>query len=114
MAIHLGETLSFWGTPGFDEVFKRSLSQQAAELPLQQALASSSSVADTPVTVVVLGAEDRGAVISVRAGIFYEGVVGGCACAGDPAPDTANAEYCTVLLDIDKSNGIASCTLAGQ
>lgn len=111
MALHFSEALSFWGTPYFDEAFKRSLMQQATELPLQQALSVSSSVADAPITVVVLRAEALGAVIRVRAGIFYEGEVGGCSCAGDPAPETVNTEHCVLLLDIDRSTGEASCQL---
>lgn len=109
--MHLGEALSFWGSPHFDAAIKRALSEQAHELPLQQALSVSSSVAATPITVTVLGATDCGAVIRVRVGIFYEGVTGGCACAGDPAPETVNTEYCVLSLDIDKSNGSTSCRL---
>jgi hypothetical protein len=109
--IQLNEALQVWGSPEFATVLKQSLMRQAAHLPLQQALTASSSVADKPVTVVVLGATESAATISVRAGIFYEGVTGGCACAGDPAPDTSNNEYCVVLLDIDRSSGLASCRL---
>ena len=114
MVLHLGEAVSFWGGPRFDEALKLSLLQQTDRLPLQQALTASSSVADTPITIMVLGAEERGGQIRVRAGIFYEGVTGGCACAGDPSPDTTNAEYCVVQIDIDKSSGAASCVLIGN
>lgn len=109
--IQLKEALQAWDSPEFAAVLRQSLMQQAAHLPLQQALSVSSSVVATPITVTVLGATDCGAVIRVRVGIFYEGVTGGCACAGDPAPETVNTEYCVLSLDIDKSNGSASCRL---
>lgn len=111
MALHLGEALPFRGTPQFDEVIKRLLKQQVGSLPLQQALSVSSSVAATPITVTVLGIEDCSAVLRVRVGIFYEGLVGGCACAGDPVPETVNNEYCVLSLDIDRSTGATSCQL---
>lgn len=111
MALHLGEALPFRGTPQFDDAIKRLLKQQVGRLPLQQALSLSSSVPDSPVAVTVLGTSDCGAVLRVRVGIFYEGLVGGCACAGDPAPETVNNEYCVLSLDIDRSTGAASCQL---
>jgi len=109
--IQLKEALQSWGSPGFAAVLKQSLMQQAELLPLQQALSASSSVAATPITVTVLGTADAGALLRVRVGIFYEGEVGGCACAGDPAPEAVNNEYCVLSLDIDRSTGMASIRL---
>lgn len=112
--IQLHKALNAWATPQFETVLKQELAQQAAQLPLGQALSSSSSVADTPITVVIHSAADQGGAIRVKAGIFYEGLVGGCSCAGDPTVDSENAEYCEVLLEIDKASAAATVTLAAD
>ena len=107
----LDKALGAWGTPEFESVLKQELAQHAQELPLQQALASSSSVADAPVTVLVHNIADLGGSIRVKAGIFYEGLLGGCSCANDPTPESNYTEYCEVQLDIDKASAIATVTL---
>jgi hypothetical protein len=112
--IRLEHALDAWATPEFEMVLKQELAQQAAQLPLQQGLSSSSSVADTRITVVIHSAVDQGNVIRVKAGIFYEGLVGGCSCAGDPTTDSENTEYCEVLLDIDKVSAAAAVTLLAE
>jgi hypothetical protein len=111
VTMKLNKTVNAWTTPQFDAVLKQELVQQAGQLPLQQGLSASSSVADTPITVVVHSAVDQGSAIRVRAGIFYEGLVGGCSCAGDPTIDSENTEYCEVQLDIDKATAITIVTL---
>ena len=101
--IRLDKALSVWGTPDFDNVLKQEVAQLGPNhLPLQQGLRSSSSVVDSPITVMIQSVADRGDVIRVKAGILYEGVIGGCSCADDPTPLSENAEYCEVQLDIDK------------
>ncbi len=110
----LQKSLSAWGAPDFESVLKGELAQHADELPLQQALAHGSSVAETPVTVLVQRALDAGGAIHVQAGIFYESLLGGCACANDPTPESPYTEYCEVELDIDKASGAASVTLLGE
>jgi hypothetical protein len=99
-----------WGSPSFAEVLKRELASKAAHLPLQQALAHSSSVAETPITVMVEGVADGG---KATVGIFYEGIVAGCSCADDPTPNNLNAEYCRLLLEIDTDTAECSVSLAG-
>lgn len=112
--IRLEHTLDAWATPEFEAVLKQDLAQHAGELPLQQGLSSSSSVADTPITVIIHSAVDQGKVIRIKAGIFYEGLVGGCSCAGDPTTDSENAEYCEVELDIDKVSATTAVTLVAE
>ncbi len=107
----LEQSLSAWGTPEFEPVFKRELAQHAGDLPLQQALTHSSTVADTPVTVLLQRAAEAGGAIRVRAGIFYEGLLGGCACANDPTPESPYTEYCELELDIDRASGAAQVRL---
>lgn len=112
--IQLDNVLQAWGKPEFEALLKQELARQAGLLPLQQGLSCSSSVADTPITAVILGMADLGDVIRVKAGIFYEGLVGGCSCAGDPTIDSEYTEYCEVQLDIDKATAAAAVVLLGE
>lgn len=107
----LERSLAAWGTPGFDAALKGELAQHAADLPLQQALAHSSTVADTPITVLLQRAAEEPGAIRVRAGIFYEGLLGGCACANDPTPESPYTEYCEVEVAIDVASGAARVRL---
>jgi hypothetical protein len=101
--VKFDKALRAWETPGFEPVLKQEIEQLGAnQLLLQQALSNSSSVSDEPVTVVIINVAEMGDVIRVKAGIFYRGVIGGCSCADDPAPDNEIDEYCEVQLDIDK------------
>lgn len=108
---NLRKSLMAWGSPEFEAVLKDELAGQAEALPLQRALARSSAVADTPVSVLLQRAADEGGAIRVKAGIFFEGLQGGCACANDPTPESPVTEYCEVEVDIDKSSGEAKVTL---
>ncbi len=112
--IRLDKALIAWATPEFDAVLKQELAQQAGQLPLQLGLSSGSSVADTPITVLIHSAADTGSAIRVKIGIFYEGVVGGCACANDPTPDSEYTEYCEAQLDIDKASAATAVTLVTE
>jgi len=104
--------LSVWGSADFDCHFKTMLEQlDHAQLPLQQALAYTSYPSDEPIRVVVISAESDSSTIHVRAMIFYSGIIAGCSCADDPTPVEAQAESCTVLVDIDHQSGTATISL---
>jgi hypothetical protein len=110
--IQLGKSLQAWGTPEFASVLKQEIEQASAEqLPLQQGLSLSSSVADTPFTVVIHGASEQSGMIRVKAAILYQGMIGGCSCAGDPTPDNEIDEHCEVQLDIDRATAVATVSL---
>ncbi len=109
--LKLEKSLAAWGTAEFESVLKRELAQHADELPLQQALTQSSSVAEAPVSVLVQSVSDSGNAIRAKVGIFYEGMIGGCACANDPTPESNYTEYCELLLELDKANAAAKVTL---
>lgn len=110
--IRLGQTLQAWGTPCFTDVLKQQVAQlDAAQLPLQQGLATGNYVADAPITLVVHSVAELDAVIRVKTGIFYQGVLGGCSCVDDPTPVSDINEYCEVQLDIDKSTAETIVTL---
>lgn len=109
--IRLEHALRAWGTPEFESVLKQEMARQADELPLQQGLATGNYVADAPVTIVINRVSDAGQTIRVLAGIFYQGVIGGCSCTDDPTPVSEINEYCEVRLDIDKASADASIYL---
>ncbi len=109
--LQLVDSLKSWGTPSFETVLKQELSRQADQLPLQQALMSSSSVADTPITVMLYGAVESVNGLCVCVGIFFHGVTGGCNCADDPTPLEEANEYCKFQLDIDKMTADTTITL---
>jgi hypothetical protein len=110
----LHQSVRAWGSPGFEAALKQELAQKVDELPLQQALAVSSSVAEVPVTVLIQSVAEAGDAIRVKAGIFYEGLIGGCSCANDPTPDSSYTEYCELLLEIDKASAVTKVTLLTQ
>ncbi|MEZ5451575.1 MAG: hypothetical protein R3E93_01970 [Thiothrix sp.] len=101
--IKLPELLQVWDTPGFAQTFTTTIQQLAiADLPLQQALAHSSHVSDSPRTVVILDSSASDGHIRIKAGIFYAGLIAGSCCADDPSPACEQTEYCEVLFDIDR------------
>ena len=109
--LRLPDALRAWGTPDFEAVLKRELAEHADELPLQQGLAVSNYVVDAPITVVIHSKDQTDGTIRVKAGIFYKGIVMGCACEGDPTPAPENTEYCVVLLEIDNTTAATGVTL---
>jgi len=110
--VKLEKSLSAWGTPDFTTILKQEILQlDTALLPLQQGLSGSSSVSDAPITVIVHSVTEVENVLRVRAGIFYQGIIGGCSCADDPTPDSDINEYCEVQLDIDRVSAITTIAL---
>lgn len=110
--IKLEQSVRAWGTPDFQDTLKQEIAQYADRLPLQQGLSTGNYVTDAPVTVAINSAVESGAVIRIRAGIFFRSVIGGCSCADDPTPVSEINEYCEVQLDIVKAT--AETTVAIQ
>lgn len=112
--IRLTNALSAWGTPAFESVIKQEIEQlPAAQLPLQQGLKTGSYALDGHKAMIIGAAEEAG-VIRVKAGIFYSGILTGCACADDPTPVNEESEYCVVQLAIDKSTAETTITLLAE
>lgn len=102
--LRLPKSLNAWGSPAFKDVLKQEVEQlDRQHLPLQQGLSHSSQVTDRPIQVMVISVTEEAAQISVKAGIFYTGVIAGCNCSDDPSPIDEQNEYCVVQLDIDKA-----------
>lgn len=112
--MQLAQSLQAWGSPQFEAVLKQEIARQAEELPLQQGLATGNYVADTPLTIIINSIAADDGVIHVRAGVFYQSVIGGCSCADDPTPASEINEYCEVRLDIDKATAMAAVALVMQ
>ena len=111
--IRLDKALSAWGTPDFATVLKQEVAQLGADrLPLQQGLSVGSYVTADPVTVMINSVAETESLIRVKAGIFYQSVIAGCSCEGDPTPTSENAEYCEIQLDIDKATAVTAIALA--
>ena len=112
--MRFAQSLQAWGSPQFEAVLKQEIARQAAELPLQQGLATGNYVADAPVSVIINRVAGEGDTIRVLAGVFYQSVIGGCSCADDPTPVSEINEYCEVQLDIDKATTTAAVALVTQ
>jgi hypothetical protein len=111
----LNNALSAWGAPNFVEILKQEVAQLGADhLPLQQGLTTGNYVSDAPITVSIHSAKEVDTVIRVRAGIFYQGIIGGCSCTDDPTPISDINEYCEVQLDIDRTSAVTLVTLVTE
>lgn len=92
-----------YGTPDFAQVFVETVQRMdAADLPLQQGLRQSNYVSPSPHRVVILASEATEKTITVRAGIFYAGIVAGSCCSDDPAPMCEQTEHCELYFTIDR------------
>lgn len=111
----LPRTLAAWNTGEFETVFKRELEAvDAACLPLQAGLSYSSSVADEAFRVVPIAARETAGGLLVKAGVFYGGLTGGCACSDDPTPLSPQTEYCVLVFEIEAPSGAARVALAPE
>ena len=113
--IRLPKSLAAWGTPEFNTVLKHELEHLPPDaLPLQAGLSASSYVIDRAITAMVIDAHAHAGGVRAKVGIFYSGILGGCACADDPTPVNENSEYCVVQLDIDPSTAETIATLLNE
>ncbi|MHB0973597.1 MAG: hypothetical protein ACYC0P_05060 [Thiobacillus sp.] len=111
----LPKSLHAWNTPAFRDVLKREIEQlDAATLPLQQGLSSSSHVTDRPFQAMIISVGEDAGLIRAKAGIFYTGVIAGCSCADDPTPIDEQTEYCVVQFDIDRTTAETTVTLLAE
>ena len=110
--IRFTNTITAWGTPNIEDILKAEIEQlEAAQLPLQQGLTTSSYVTDSGHKAMIISVSDRAGFIRVKAGIFYSGVIAGCSCADDPTPIDEHNEYCEVQFDINKATAETTIVL---
>jgi len=111
-SIQLTQALSAWQSDDFEKILQHEIEElDPALLPLQQALSQGNYVADDKFNVMVIHVSEDPALIHVKTGIFYKGVIAGCSCADDPAPVDSLNEYCELLFDINKRNAETTVTL---
>jgi len=110
--VRLQKSAGAWGAPQFNEVLKAELESLGEdELPLHEGLSTGSYVTDHKRQAMIISVADCGERIRAKAGIFYTGILTGCACADDPTPVNEESEYCELQLDIDKRTGEAAVVL---
>jgi hypothetical protein len=110
--IRLPNSLAAWPSVAFAEVLRNEVEQlDSAALPLQAGLSNGSYVAGERFSAMFIGAVETGNCIEAKVGVFYAGIVAGCNCADDPTPVEPLAEYCEILISIDRATAEASCTL---
>jgi hypothetical protein len=113
MPFSLPNSQQAWDTPEFSGVFCDEVKQlPIAQLPLQHALSMGSHVVDRPPQVMVLAHESSQTHLIVRAGVFFNSVLGGCNCADDPTPMDENNEYCELQFRIERHSGETEVELA--
>lgn len=113
--IQFDKSLQAWGSPDFKAVLKQEITQlDYSLLPLQQGLSTGNYVSDAPITVAINRVTELEKVIRVNAGIFYQGIIGGCSCTDDPTPLSDINEYCEVQLDIDKTSAVTVVALVDE
>ena len=111
--IRLEKSLRAWGTPEFADILRQEVAQLGADrLRLQEGLSVGSYVTAGPITVVINSVAETEGAIRVKAGVFYQSVIAGCSCDGDPTPVSENTEYCEIRLDIDKGTAVTEIVLA--
>ncbi len=111
----LTKALNAWGTPDFEGILRKEIEQLgAAHLPLQQGLSTGSYALDNKLQVMIIGVSEDAGFIHAKAGIFYTGILTGCACADDPTPVNEESEYCVVQLDISKSTAETTVALLAE
>jgi len=110
--VQLLEALKAWESESFAAVVKTEIEQMnVKQLPLQQALSSSSYALDTNLKAIINNVSEEENTIRVTASIFYSGIIYGCNCADDPSPVDELPEHCEVQLDINKSTAETKITL---
>ena len=105
-ALYLPETWRALATPRFDEILQDELESLPVEqLPLQQCMRQCNYVLDLRPDILILGTDDIDNEMQIRIGVFFSGLIAGCSCADDPTPIEPLAEYCELLLRMDKQTG---------
>jgi hypothetical protein len=103
MPISLGKSLKAWQTNQFKQIFCDEVSAlDETSLPLQEGLSRANYVDASDLSVLILNISETGALIQVKTGIFYQGIIAGCNCSDDPSPMPSHTEYCEIRFEINK------------
>jgi hypothetical protein len=111
-AARLPESLATWGTPLFEETFKREVGRLTGQvLPLQGGLTHGSHASDRVNGVILFSTSESADSVIIKTGLYFTGIIAGCSCADDPTPNNETVEYCEVLIEIDRKSASASISL---
>ena len=112
MSLRLPQSLAAWEQASFGKTFCAEVAALPHDaLPLHRALKLGSHVVERPPQVMLLGREDGDGQLEVRAGVFFNSVLGGCHCADDPGPIEEHNEYCELRFMIERDTGLARVAL---
>lgn len=101
--IKLTKSLLNWNSSDFKKILKEDIQNiDPTLLPLQQGLSLSSYVGKSSFNAVILKIINNIDNISIKAGIFYTGIIAGCSCSDDPSPTDEQNEYCEIQFIIHK------------
>lgn len=104
----LPQSLKAWDTPAFEKTFKAELPTLGHALPLQAGLTSGSFAVEDSVEVMLISQSATENFIKIKTGLFYQSLMPGCACAGDPTVEDTQNEHVTVLVSIHRETAEAS------
>jgi len=103
--IKLEQSLKAWRTDQFKQVLRDEISAlDETSLPLQEGLSRANFVDASDLSVLILNIAETDALIRVKTGIFYQGIIAGCNCSDDPSPMPSHTEYCEMRFEIDKQS----------
>ena len=105
----LPESLKHWNSARFDAALKSELAGlEDGILPLQQAATHGGMIDCNSLSLTLISTTDNQASLVARVGIFFNEIVGGCACGDEPFE--ANA-YCVIDISLDKTTAAAQFAL---
>ncbi|WP_414041180.1 hypothetical protein ACJU26_03610 [Acidithiobacillus sp. M4-SHS-6] len=98
--------LQLWGQPEFlDLLCTELLAQDVLFAPLQSALEHGSYALLDNVALMALNHYENAQSLSMDLGVSYTSTIPGCACQGDPAPESELPEYTVLHLHIMRKTG---------
>ncbi len=102
-------TLRAWGQSEFLYLLRADLlAQDVLFAPLQSALEHGSYALLDDVTLMELNRRENNQLLCMDLGVSYASTIPGCACQGDPAPETKLPEYTVLRIQIDRVSAIFS------
>lgn len=104
--ISLKRVVNAWNTPDFNDVFKTELGLLDHHLlPLQKCLTYSSYVSNEAISTVIINTAANDQTLTIKANVFYTGIIAGCSCADDPSPQDLQNECCELFFYINRETG---------
>ena len=109
--MNFAKTLDAWKKPAFSEAFKEEVMKNREGLPLQEGLAHTSYALAGKIDAMIIGSMEENDFLTVKAGLFFQGMLIGCSCADDPTPVGEENEYCELNFRIDRKTGETSVSI---